>query len=294
MENYLSRLSRDLRLVGLGNYLNSLLQRKRITPVVIAKAINVPYRSFMNYLGNTRAMPLEVAFHVIKSLSSNNAEEVTLLDELYENVSWIKSAASTSQAVRLPKHFSKELAYLIGAIHDGTVFANRTKNQYIIQYWQFSDQDWLDIVAQKLEKVFSCKPKRYANYVQFSNKAAYEFFANVLNVPQHQTDWDSFLNRIPKELQWYAIAGMFDAEGWVGSHDDLRLKFSQKNKEKLVEVKQVLLVHNIKSGEVIPENDGNALWLCGKNCIEFAKNVGCFCEHKNKRQKLYNLSLLHG
>lgn len=293
MENYLRRLSGDLRLVGIGDYFDSLLQQRAVSPRQIAHAIGVPYRSFMNYLRNTRAMPLGIALRVIRSLSSNNAEAATLLEELYQNVFWVTSTASTAQTVRLPKHFSEELAYLIGAIHDGTVFANAAKNQYLIQYWQFSDPQWLKIVARKLEMVFARKPKRYAHYVQLSNKAAYEFFAKVLRIPQRQVSWDSFLRGIPVELQLQAIAGMFDAEGWVGTPHDLRIKFSQKNKYKLAEVKRILRHHAIASGGVIPENDGHALWLCGKSCIDFAAKVGRFCEHRTKRQKLAKLSLLN-
>jgi hypothetical protein len=289
MQNYLDALSIDLRLVDMGVYVEQLLQKKAISPKKMAQRINVPYRSLMNYIRNTRALPLGVAFQLIKVISNSKLEEKAYMDELFQKSAWIKSSASTSNLVKLPKQFSKELAYLIGAIHDGTVFANATKNQYVVQFWQINNSRWLETVADKLEKVFSCRPKRYEEYVQLANKAAYEFFAKVIGVKQRQGEWDSFLKVVPRNLQLYAIAGLFDAEGWVGAKQDLRIKISQGNLAKLIETKKVLRLHNIGSGEVISENGGYALWLCGENCKDFAAGVGKFSEHLIKRGKLSDL-----
>ena len=293
MENYLNRLSGDLRLINVGVFFEILLKQKNVSSRSIAKSLGVPYRSFRNYLCNKRAMPLGIALGVIKILSNGKKQQKILSNKLFNEISWIKSTASTAKSVKLPKRFSKELGYLIGAIHDGTVFANESKNQYVIQYWQFSDKNWLNIVAEKLERVFACKPRMYKSYIQLASKAAYEFFAKVIRIRQRQCDWNSFLISLPEEFRQYAIAGMFDAEGWIGSPKDLRLKFSQNNKEKLAEVKNVLYLQGISSGEVIHENNGYALWLCGKNCIDFAKKFVSFSEHRNKREKLNRLSLLH-
>lgn len=289
MKNYLETLSGDLRLVDMGEYVSLLLQQKQFSPRQVALAVGVPYRSFMNYLSGTRSIPLQTVLEILTYISSSKRERTALIDELYTKVSKIKSTSSNSQPIYLPKTYSKELAYLVGAIHDGTVFSNVTKKQYLIQFCQETDDNWLDLIVEKINFVFLCSPKRYQSYVQLCGKAIYEFFAKVIGVTQYQKDWHSFLHKIPREYQLSAIAGMFDAEGWVGNSQDKRLKFSQSSREKLLEVKSVLRSHNIQSGRVIRENDGFALWLCGQNSIDFATKVGKFCEHRNKRSGLTDL-----
>lgn len=291
LSNYIDSLSKDVRIVGLEKFFKELISSKQVPLRIIAERCGTPYRSLMNYLRGTRSVPLEVSRNIIQSLSNNKREYNNLMDLLFKNAVYAKSTCSHSKSVKLPKIFDKDLAYLIGAIHDGCVFSNPKKNQYLIQYVQHSNKNWLITLSEMLHRVFELKPKQYNGYIQLSNKVVYEFFSKVLKIPQYQGDWSSFLDGKPWQLQKLMIIGMFDAEGWCGTSKDLRVKFSQKNKEKLLEIKKVLEKHNIHPGNVVVEHDNyHALYICGESLITFINAIGKLSKHPAKIAKLGSIS----
>lgn len=285
--NYIGLLSEDIRVVGLEDFFKKLILSKNIPPRKISERYGTPYRSLMNYLEGTRSLPLGICKGIIKTLSRDNKEYKKLLDRLFDNIRFVKSTCSHSQTVKLPKLLDETLAYLIGAMHDGCVFSNSKKNQYLIQYVQHSNKQWLDTISKMLYDIFGIKPKQYSGYVQISNKFVYEFFSKIIKIPQYQRDWSSFLEGKPWKLQRFMIIGMFDAEGWCGHPRDLRLKLSQNNREKLNEIKMVLEQHDIHTGNVVVENSNNhALYVCGKNLIKFVNEIGHLSKHPSKTVKL--------
>ena len=105
----------------------------------------------------------------------------------------------------------------------------------------------------------------------------------MIGIPRYQKDWSSFLEGKSWELQRLMIVGMFDTEGWCGNKKDLRLKLSQKNREKLIEVKKVLKKNNIQTGKLVVEHkDNHAIYICGKNVIIFIDKVGYLSKHPLK------------
>lgn len=289
LPNYLMLLSEDLRVIGMGQFFRNLMIKNRVRLKVLSEQLGTPRRSLMNYLSDSRSIPLITCKQMIKVIVPNFEET---FNQFYAEVKFITSISSKAQAVQLVKTIDSELAYAIGAVHDGTVFSNPKKNQFIVQYIQHSNELWLKKLSKILQKSFGIVPKHYNGYIQISNKYVFEFFSKVLGVNSRQTEWSVFLAGFNWNLQKYLIAGMFDAEGWC-SKNDPRLKFSQKNKQKLEELQHFLNKNNIQTGKVVEENNAHALYISGKrNCFNFCSKVGKLSKHPNRIKKLRNLKAL--
>jgi len=249
----------------------------------------------MNYFEDRRAITLKLTFKLIKLIAKNKSDYNRLLNTLITSEIKLKSLSSNSTLVQLPNEITKELAYLIGALHDGTVFKNEAKNQYVVQFIQHSNRVWLKEIEKLIKKVFNIQPKFYKGYIQISSKIITEFFSNYFHIPQHQGNWNSFLTKIPKELHAYTIAGFFDAEGWCGDKDDIRIKLSQKNENKLKEIKKALESIDIKCGSVVEERKiYHALYICGSNCIKFIDKIGRLSLYQKKIKRMNNILNLVG
>ncbi len=284
--NFLPVIDSDLRLVDTGPFLHQLIKGKKVYAKQIAKNIGIPYDTFKGYLMNRRYIPIRVYINVIKQISRNSNEYNLFLTNLYQVANKITSISSKAAVFNLPKRLDECLAYLIGAIHDGTVFKNPSKNQYVIQYWQYGNKEWLTLLSNLLEQVFGVRPKEYKQYIQLSGKPVVEIFNKVLGVPSDQSKWNSFLIGIPWKYQKIMIAGMFDAEGWCGKNYDMRLKFTQKNLNKIKELKTVFEKRGIKCGSVIKDRAAFAIFICGQNCLRFYNQIGIYCRNKKKLQQL--------
>lgn len=284
LPNYLNLLSGDLRVIGMGQFFRNLMKRNNIGPKVLSERLGTPSRSLMNYLSNSRSIPLTTCEKMIKVITKDFNKN---FNQFYKEIKLITSVSSKAQKVNLIKTIDQELAYTIGALHDGCVFSNPKKNQFVVQYSQYSNEAWLKEISKILQKNFGITPKHYKNYIQISNKYVFEFFSKVLGVKK-QTEWQSFLSGFNWNLQKYMIAGMFDAEGWC-SKNDLRLKFSQKNYSKLRELQDSLNRNHIHPGKIVKENDAHALYVSGRNCLDFYNKIGRHSKHPLKIERLKNL-----
>lgn len=287
--NYFDKLSDDIRLVDVSVVLRKMIKQKGVPLKEVSQRTNVPYRSLMNYLSGSRSIPLKLCRRIIGAISSSEKEQKKMFDHLYDVAEYATSVCSHAKVVNIPKIFDEHLAYIIGALHDGCVYSNESRNQYVVQIVQHSNQQWLCELAKSLSKVFGIQPKVYRGYLQIANKFVFEFFAKVIGIPRYHVDWDCFLKGKSWEIQKRMISGMFDAEGWIGNKEDVRLKFSQKNHNKLREIKEVLNSKGIRSGRVLKENDAHALFICGKNCLNFIDEVGVFSKHPKKLAKFREL-----
>lgn len=293
--NYLESLSDDTRLIGLGKKLRQLIESNDLSKKELSKKLKIPYRSLMNYLEDRRAITFKLTSMLINLIAKNKNDYNKLLNKLITSEIKLKSISSNSTLVQLPKEITKELAYLIGALHDGTVFKNEAKNQYVVQFIQHSNKTWLKEIEKLIKKVFNIKPKFYKGYIQISSKIITEFFSNYFHIPQHQSNWNSFLSKIPKEFHAYTIAGFFDAEGWCGDKDDIRIKLSQKNENKLKEIKKALESINVKCGSVVEERKiYHALYICDSNCIKFIEEIGRLSLYQKKIKRMNNILNLVG
>lgn len=288
LPNYLVVLSEDLRVIGMGQFFRNLMMKNKIGPKVLSEQLGTPRRSLMNYLSNSRSIPLTTCKKMIEIISSDFDKT---FDRFYAEAKLITSVSSKAQAVQLVKIIDSELAYAIGAMHDGSVFSNPKKNQFVVQYIQHSNEIWLRKLSKILQKNFGINPGHYKGYIQISNKYVFEFFSKVLGIAK-QTEWSTFLIGFNWNLQRYLIAGMFDAEGWC-SKNDPRLKFSQKNYQKLRELQYFLNKNNIQTGKIVVENNAHALYISGKrNCFNFCSKIGRLSKHPNRIKRLKKLKAL--
>jgi hypothetical protein len=243
------------------------------------------------YVSGKRAMPLGILRETVRAITTNKEGYDSIINKIYRLKLTFKTFASSSNEVVLPKFYDERLCYLIGVLHDGTVYADEQKNQYVLQFWQKTDINLMKITAEYLSRVFALKPREYKEYIQLSSKVVVEFFREIVKIPQRHGKWNTFLiKELPWKLQKYQIAGFYDAEGWCGGRDDPRIKFSQKNPKKLIEIKTILEKHGINCGKVLREREIYVLYISGLNsCVKFAREIARASNHSEKRIKLLEL-----
>lgn len=290
LPNYLECIPESVRVRGVGKILLDIVRKKNLNLKSLSDKLNTNYRTFVRYFTESRPIPLGLLKKFLVIVSCNEKEYYYYINKVFLENTGFKGESSNSNPVKLPTCFSNELCYLIGALHDGTVFSNAKKNQYLVQFWQFNDENWLSEIANMFNKVFGVKPKIYSNYIQVCGLPVFAFFRNVIGVPRMQSSWNSF-SKIPISSRFYksVLAGFFDTEGWIGSSWDTRIKFSQNNADKLVEVKRMLLSLGIKTGNVTCERDSRALYISSHtDFVRFCEIFSDFSLHGIKRLKLNN------
>ncbi|MEM2878266.1 MAG: LAGLIDADG family homing endonuclease [Candidatus Hadarchaeales archaeon] len=257
----------------------------------IAKKVGVPYRRLFRYIAENRPMPLDVLRLIVEEITPDRKSHDAVMESIYQLKLTFKTFASSSNEVSLPKFYDERLCYLLGVLHDGTVYADENKNQYVLQFWQKTDRALMSLAADYIEDIFRIRPKEYGEYIQLSSKVVVEFFRTVMKIPRRHKEWSSFLMKeLPWQLKKYQIAGFYDAEGWCGGKSDPRIKFSQKSSRKLSEIKTVLEEHGIKCGEVCAERNIHVLYISDFNsCVKFAEEIARVSRHSQKSAKLSEL-----
>lgn len=289
--NYLNELPSDIRVKGASDFLLTYIRSKKLTISEIARKTGVSYRVYFRYLKENRAIPLGILRATVKMITADKRSYDLVMRQIYGLKLTYKSFASSANEVTLPKWYDKRLCYLIGVLHDGTVYADEQKNQYVVQFWQKTDKNLMEITADYLSSVFGLRPRKYKDYIQLSSKVVVEFLRRILRIPHRHEKWNAFLvKELPWQLQKYQIAGFYDAEGWCGGKDDPRIKFSQKNPEKLREIKTLFEKHGIRCGEVLREREIFAVYISGlESSIKFAREIARASNHSEKRAKLVEL-----
>jgi len=146
---------------------------------------------------------------------------------------------------KLPRKLSPALAYVVGALRDGTISTSGGK--YEVSFAQ-KDVRWLVFIRQLLLKLFrptntpkilrhkNCSPRLF-----ISNKGMAEFLSASFDVPKgDKMHWNtpSVIKSAPWEIRRFYIAGFFDADGVI--RNDGRLGFCQANPKALEEVRGML------------------------------------------------------
>ena len=155
-------------------------------------------------------------------------------------------------------------AYIIGALRDGCFTRNKKYYVYRVRIYQ-KNKEWLEKVADKFHEAFGKMPtikhdKRDGVWcLILDSKSIYQKLLDMSEFPGNQKIWKTpkFVLEAPKEIKKEYIRGFFDAEGGVPhiekkkqEQKNIRVYFSQVNKEALVGLKGLIEEFGIKCGKI--------------------------------------------
>lgn len=172
-------------------------------------------------------------------------------DEVWKNA--IAFCSRSKPVVKIPKKLGFELAYLVGAMRDGSI-SKRDSVEYTVSLFQSGTGSyaWLRKIASIFRREFGVAPKieadRDGHRVLIHSKPIALFFEGAFEMPKDQRFWATpkIIKTLPAaEIKGY-VAGFFDAEGYVTSIETFRktgktkLAFSQNNRESLEFIRDFL------------------------------------------------------
>lgn len=201
---------------------------------------------------------------------------------------------------------NETVAYLVGALRDGSVFYDKASRNYFTMYYQ-KHREWLeDSIGPRLEKEFD-KPFKIEEYtpghyrLKLSSKDMYTMWKERFSFPEDgegQGTWT-----VPKEIkesnthvQACYIRGVFDTEGDVSpvSSKTPYVGISQKNETFLNELKDMLSDMDIHAGKIhiIDEKSGTQRFAISdrQSLQRFITIIGT--EHPVKAKDLYRIRSL--
>ncbi len=242
--------------------------------------------TYFHYL-STRTVPL---FLILKK---SGAEEV-----------WEKAEAFCSRskpAVKIPRKMDLELAYLVGALRDGSI-SKRKDVEYTVSLFQSGKESywWLRKIAAIFRRKFGVVPKieadRDGHRVLIHSKPVALFFESAFEMPKDQRFWatptiirESSATEI--EITYGYVAGFFDAEGYVTSIETFRktgktkLAFSQNNRDALFFIQDFLAKNGFKP-RLYEDRGKFLLFLYGK---EQARKFYAYFPILRKKKRLSSL-----
>ena len=174
---------------------------------------------------------------------------------------------------------SEIIAYLQGAIHDGT-YNQRHRTYRITQ----ANQNWLEFIKKCLSRL----GHKSWIYKEGKNRKVYalETTANILKIPVS-------IKNLTNKAKIAYVRGYFDAEGGIPrkSKHWFYIQISQKNREELMELKDILESLKISCGKIhIPsakiDPDYFRFFIARRSHRDFAKIIGSWHPRKRKILKL--------
>ncbi len=207
---------------------------------------------------------------------------------LLKYVIYIKSGRGSAHSkIKIPTTFNKDLAYLLGAMRDGSLIYSGGK--HFIRLYDSSDATWIRNIENIFENLFEIKmhlrqqKKINCAYLDISSKPLYHFLSILFNGCIHK-GVPEIIETAPLHLQKAYIEGFFDAEGHVPhTTKKCRIDFTQNDRDSLEFIKKVLESFDIKSAKI----SNHLLPICGKENIENFYNKFIFLNPlKTKRIKL--------
>ena len=188
----------------------------------------------------------------------------------------------------------ESLAYLIGALRDGSIFYDRASRNYKLIWYQ-KEPAWLEnSIAPRVEAVFEKKPKieEYKTgqfRLLLSSKQAHDTIIKESDFVSPQERWGT-----PKKIRVANdkivasyIAGFFDAEGDVDVKNYVA-GFSQKNCESLIFIRKWLKKNGVTAGAIFDADKKSGtlrFFITSKNNFRKFRKLVPF-EHPNKTIKL--------
>ena len=232
-------------------------------------------------------------------LIGKRAIPLSLLDKNMDLSKYKVIIGNSNIPIRIPKEMTKELAYLVGVLRDGTV-SQESKDEYVVAFYN-TNKELLKTVSSFLRKIFDIEPvveKHWSNVyrVRVRSKTLYLFFKLIFSARKKQADWDTpkLIRKSNDLIKKYYITGFFDAEGGCPNLEkkiskkrkNMYIKFVQKNKESLIFIKEHLGKANIQTGKIY-WGDGEYVFKISNSSIpSFCRYVKPFHSLKALRLKL--------
>lgn len=159
---------------------------------------------------------------------------------------------------------NKDLAYLLGAFKDGSIYKNEKEGIYRIRIYQRC-KEWLEMTEEIFLKVFKKKlylrkdPRKILWYLETNDKTLFILLRDLLAKPV-----PDIIKNNSIEIKLAFIQGVFDAEGGIlrieqyeneserlkKKLQDIRVRFGQANRELLEFIKTTLEEIKIDCGKV--------------------------------------------
>lgn len=227
-------------------------------------------------------------------LYGERAVPLDILEKVGINHNKLKFIISGSNiSVKIPKKLTKELAYLVGFLRDGTV-SRECQNEYLCAFYN-KDKQLINIIKTFLDKTFELDSKIEfrddCNSIRIRSFTLYLFFKLIFGVKK-QFIWNTpeIIKKSSKEIKKWYVSGFFDAEGGAPhiekysktKRKNLYISFNQKHKEPLDFIKKFLDEQGIKTGEVYWKSDEYVLKIKSKYIKHFLK----FIKPQSKIKKL--------
>lgn len=133
-----------------------------------------------------------------------------ILEKCFKTVK--RFAPRSFKGHKLPKCARGDLAYLIGAIRDGSI----NRNDYTISISQ-NHKNWLNYLGNIFSKEFGVNPKieKFRNYyiLKLKSKVLFLFLNKIFEMPTNQDFWETPKIIVKNKELWIPyISGFFDAE----------------------------------------------------------------------------------
>ncbi len=242
------------------------------------------------YLNGHSAAPIDLILNLSR-------EDPTILTECF--VSSLGFGSRSNKPHLLPKSVTADMAYIIGALRDGSIGKNN--KVYISQSGEGS-KEWLEALEQIFKNLFEIKThiNKINNEYRLNiySKPLRIFLEKIFEMPFDQNNWAT-PNIIEKNLETWIpyISGFFDAEGYCTSKETFekigkaKIGFAQNNFKSLEFIKISLEHYGIRANKVFLEKDGkrHALYIQSKS--EILKFISIF-KPVRKRQQLLELESL--
>lgn len=205
---------------------------------------------------------------------------------LQDSIINLKSGTGKSHTkAKLVRELKPELAYLLGAMRDGSFIT--TQGKHWVRVYDSIDSTWLGkTIIPLFSKIFEVSMKlritEHEKYADVSNKPLFYQLKTYMATP-HKNVPKVVQDSSPDVIKSY-IRGFFDAEGYVSKKPIHTIKITQKNRESLDFLKQFLETSGIPCGKICQ----HILPIYGKeNVGKFSADIGSF--HPAKIIKLRKL-----
>lgn len=178
--------------------------------------------------------------------------------EFLADVKYLKSGTGSAfTKAKIPEEMTKELAYLLGAMRDGSLI--KSSGKHWVRLYDSAKSNWIEQVQRFFKEIFEVNMKiRYQRhidekYLDISSKPLCLMIENLVDGKLHK-DVPSIIRNSPRQMQISYICGFFDAEGHVPSRNvkykRFRITFTQKDDKSLIYIKDFLKECGIKTSSI--------------------------------------------